>query len=88
MDIPVQPITLVLKEKQKEIRKLYQTKEIIQDFNKLIKGDEEDLKKLMPLDDKGFNESALKIYIFKQLLESFDKPEYDLARNEIRKKFA
>ena len=42
----------------------------------------------MPLDEKSFSESALKIYIFKQLLETFDKPEYDTAKNEIRKKFS
>ena len=42
----------------------------------------------MPLDEKNFKESALKIYIFKQLLESFDNPDYDVAKNEIRKKFA
>lgn len=35
----------------------------------------------MPLDEKSFSESALKIYIFKQLLETFDNPEYEIAKN-------
>ncbi len=39
------------------------------DFYKLIKGDEEELKKLMLLDEKNFNSSSLKIFIFKQLME-------------------
>lgn len=45
------------------------------------------MMKTLPLDDKNFNNSALKIYVFKCLLEQMTNPTYDIARNFIKKKF-
>ena len=41
----------------------------------------------LPLDDKNFNDSALKIYVFKCLFEDMDNPEYNNAKNFIKRKF-
>jgi hypothetical protein len=38
INLTVHPITLVLKEKRSEIQRLAQTKEIVQDFNKIMAG--------------------------------------------------
>jgi hypothetical protein len=42
----------------------------------------------MPLDEKNFSNSALKIYVFKALMEDMNNPSYDLAKNLIKKKFS
>lgn len=41
----------------------------------------------LPLDDKNFNNSALKIYVFKCLFEDMDNPEYNNAKSFIKRKF-
>ncbi len=68
LNIKIHPITLILREKKNEIVRLNQTKQIIQDFNKIMTGKEEELAKVLPLDDKNFSSSALKVYVFKCLL--------------------
>lgn len=42
----------------------------------------------MPLDNKNFSSSALKIYVFKILLEDIHGHEYDNAKMEINKKYS
>ena len=42
----------------------------------------------MPLDPKHFSKSALKIYVFKVLLEDIHGREYDQAKLEISKKYS
>ncbi len=87
MNISIHPITLILREKKNEITRLNQTKEMILDFNKIMNGKEEEMIKMLPLDDKNFNNSALKIYVFKCLLEDLNNPSYNLARVFIKRKF-
>lgn len=69
LKVTIHPMTLILKEKRSQIERLTQTKQIILDFNKIMEGKEEDLTKVLPLDDKNFSSSALKVYVFKCLLE-------------------
>ena len=80
-------MTLVLKDKKNQITRLNQTKEIVADFGSIMNGKEEDLLKTLPLDEKNFNNSALKIFVFKCLLEEMPSEKYDLARSFIRRKF-
>lgn len=50
-------------------------------------GCEQDIKAMMPLDSKNFSTSALKIYVFKILLEDVQGREYENAKMEINKKY-
>jgi hypothetical protein len=87
LNVQIHPITLVLKEKKNEITRLNQTKEIIEDFDKIMNGKEEEIAKTLPLDEKNFNNSALKIYVFKCLLEDMNNPDYNNAKAIIKRKF-
>ena len=87
-EFSINPITPILKQKKLELEKLEQTKDIIEEFHKLLKGKEEDIKNIMPLDPKNFNSSALKIYVFKILLEDIHGLEYEGAKMEINKKYS
>jgi len=51
-------------------------------------GKDEEIKKILPLDDKNFNNSAMKIYVFKNLLEDIYGSEYENAKLEINKKYS
>ena len=51
-------------------------------------GKEDEIKKILPLDEKNFNNSALKIYVFKVLLEDIQGVEYENAKVEINKKYS
>lgn len=50
-------------------------------------GKEQDMGKTLLLDDKNFNNSALKIFVFKCILEDMSNPAYDKARVFIKRKF-
>jgi hypothetical protein len=52
-----------------------------------MNGNEDEMMKTLPLDDKSFNNSALKIYVFKCLLEDMNNPTYNTAKNFIKRKF-
>lgn len=52
-----------------------------------MEGKEEELAKVLPLDDKNFSSSALKVYVFKCLLEDVTNEKYDVARLFVKKKF-
>ena len=41
----------------------------------------------MPLDEKNFRNSALRIYVFQALLENNTSSEYEEAKREIDKKY-
>ena len=43
--------------------------------------------KTFPLDEKNFNNSALKIYVFKCLLEDMNNPIYNTVKTFIKRKF-
>jgi hypothetical protein len=87
LKVTIHPITLVLRDKRSEIERLVQTKQIIQDFNRIMEGKEEELAKVLPLDDKNFSSSALKVYVFKCLLDDVTNEKYDVARLFVKKKF-
>lgn len=91
----IHPITPILKQKKLELEKLEQTKEIVEEFHKLLNGNptgnigtEQDVKTIMPLDAKHFSNSALKIYVFKLLLDDIPGGNYDNAKMEIGKKYS
>lgn len=52
-----------------------------------MNGKEEEMLRTLPLDEKHFNNSALKIYVFKCLLEDMNNPTYNTAKSFIKRKF-
>lgn len=52
-----------------------------------MNGKEDEMAKTLLLDDKNFNNSALKIYVFKCLLEDMSNPTYNAAKTFIKRKF-